>query len=169
MASDTGACEAESMMCACDTEELKNSIISEVSADLTIKNKWDRLYMNAGMWMRAPWHVTIGPIRHQKHTQMGALQKKWQRGSRTTNLQEIRLPMLNVQGSHVSSSSYFDSHVSIFPHMLRRWGFQRIWTPATRISSPIGSPDFLWMRTEMIQDGSGLTRRCKAADGGSSL
>ena len=35
-------------------------------------------------------------------------------------------------------------------------------------STPIGSPDNLWMRTEMIQDGSGLMRRFKEADGESS-
>ena len=39
-------------------------------------------------------------------------------------------------------------------------GNARIWSPATCTSPPIGSPDFLWMEMEIVQDGSDLTRRC---------
>ena len=69
------------------TEEMKIKHISEDSVDPTMENNRNRFYER---WRVAATsrHVTIGPIRHQKHTQMGALQQEWQRGK--TDIQEIQ-------------------------------------------------------------------------------
>ena len=93
LASDTVAGEAGAIrldvpaMILQYTEEMKIKHISEDSVDPTMENNRNRFYER---WRVAATsrHVTIGPIRHQKHTQMGALQQEWQRGK--TDIQEIQ-------------------------------------------------------------------------------